>query len=109
AMASSVTSSAVSQLSSLSLHDALPIFSETALLLLACNSIAAQYTDISSRLQKIARLLIPHARNEEIIIRMCLNPGLAYDYAFARSEEHTSELQSLTKLVCRLLLADKHT
>ncbi len=59
------------------------VVSETVLLLLACNSVAAQYTDISSRLQKIARLLIPHARNEQVIIRMCLNPGLAYDYAFA--------------------------
>src|SRR5262249_56094938 len=27
----------------------------------------------------------------------------------ARSEEHTSELQSLTNLVCRLLLEKKHT
>src|SRR5829696_10097468 len=29
--------------------------------------------------------------------------------AFARSEEHTSELQSLTNLVCRLLLENKNT
>src|SRR5437016_7014695 len=29
--------------------------------------------------------------------------------AFARAEEHTSELQSLTKLVCRLLLVKKKT
>src|SRR5437016_10527508 len=28
-------------------------------------------------------------------------------YAYARSEEHTSELQSLTNLVCRLLLEKK--
>src|SRR5258706_4435868 len=28
--------------------------------------------------------------------------------AFYRSEEHTSELQSLTNLVCRLLLEKKH-
>src|SRR5258706_5151756 len=28
-------------------------------------------------------------------------------YAFHRSEEHTSELQSLTNLVCRLLLENK--
>src|SRR5438046_5615331 len=30
-----------------------------------------------------------------------------YDYTKARSEEHTSELQSLTNLVCRLLLEKK--
>src|SRR5438093_8539834 len=29
------------------------------------------------------------------------------DYAVPRSEEHTSELQSLTNLVCRLLLEKK--
>ncbi len=59
------------------------VVSETVLLLLACTSVAAQHTDIGSRLQKIARLLIPYARNEQVIISMCLNPGLAYDYAFA--------------------------
>src|SRR5258706_6987328 len=31
----------------------------------------------------------------------------ASDFARARSEEHTSELQSLTNLVCRLLLEKK--
>src|SRR5262249_59069262 len=33
-------------------------------------------------------------------------PGRPYDW---RSEEHTSELQSLTNLVCRLLLEKKKT
>src|SRR5437016_7244563 len=41
----------------------------------------------------------------------CSNsPGVAYANAFGsgyRSEEHTSELQSLTNLVCRLLLEKK--
>src|SRR5437016_9279002 len=32
---------------------------------------------------------------------------LAEDLQFPRSEEHTSELQSLTNLVCRLLLEKK--
>src|SRR5438046_8635218 len=31
----------------------------------------------------------------------------AYSFSNARSEEHTSELQSLTNLVCRLLLEKK--
>src|SRR5438046_6651529 len=34
---------------------------------------------------------------------------LAALYALRRSEEHTSELQSLTNLVCRLLLEKKKT
>src|SRR5438093_2336631 len=33
--------------------------------------------------------------------------GLGQDVELARSEEHTSELQSLTNLVCRLLLEKK--
>src|SRR5437016_9617100 len=34
--------------------------------------------------------------------------GVATDIGEVRSEEHTSELQSLTKLVCRLLLDKKN-
>src|SRR5437016_13713260 len=39
----------------------------------------------------------------------CIVGGLLrwHDAAIARSEEHTSELQSLTNLVCRLLLEKK--
>src|SRR5262249_57425355 len=35
-------------------------------------------------------------------------PRIARIFALARSEEHTSELQSLTNLVCRLLLEKKN-
>src|SRR5438046_6279063 len=35
------------------------------------------------------------------------HPASVMDMSFARSEEHTSELQSLTNLVCRLLLEKK--
>ena len=35
------------------------------------------------------------------------NIGLIYKTSFDRSEEHTSELQSLVNLVCRLLLEKK--
>src|SRR5438045_5507000 len=34
--------------------------------------------------------------------------GLGLDYVSCRSEEHTSELQSLRHLVCRLLLEKKN-
>src|SRR5437016_9597652 len=44
---------------------------------------------------------------------LCLvGAGFAHDAPFAfhaRSEEHTSELQSLTNLVCRLLLEKKNS
>src|SRR5437016_12477748 len=35
------------------------------------------------------------------------NPATAHMFIVNRSEEHTSELQSLTNLVCRLLLEKK--
>src|SRR5438046_9658799 len=37
----------------------------------------------------------------------CENLGVKFDNEHPRSEEHTSELQSLTNLVCRLLLEKK--
>src|SRR5258706_6633175 len=46
--------------------------------------------------------MIAHERGHQILAR---HPRLAKQVA--RSEEHTSELQSLTNLVCRLLLENK--
>src|SRR5688572_32564864 len=37
----------------------------------------------------------------------CRGTALGFDAAFRRSEEHTSELQSQSNLVCRLLLEKK--
>src|SRR5687767_15231187 len=39
--------------------------------------------------------------------RLVVDPQVALAAAFDRSEEHTSELQSLAYLVCRLLLEKK--
>src|SRR2546425_6808417 len=42
--------------------------------------------------------------------RLTVNPGPRWSLsAWYRSEEHTSELQSLAYLVCRLLLAKKNS
>src|SRR5437588_11185626 len=65
----------------LSLHDALPISSTVALA-----SSVARYTDQTSGVPEWPSLLMPPA---------------------SRSEEHTSELQSHSDLVCRLLLEKK--
>ena len=43
----------------------------------------------------------------EIGKAMALAKAMAMAMAMARSEEHTSELQSLVNLVCRLLLGKK--
>src|SRR5262245_64136473 len=69
------TDPATSEIYTLSLHDALPIFDEEDLRRAA------------------ARLVLPLRAQRE--------------HAAFRSEEHTSELQSLRHLVCRLLLEKK--
>src|SRR5438270_5059791 len=67
--------SRTSELYSLSLHDALPIFD-----------------------------LFGELRNARPRFRACLRVRAGKAGTAARSEEHTSELQSQSKLVCRLLL-----
>src|SRR6266567_8686951 len=68
---------ATTEIYTLSLHDALPI-----------NGLAATVVN-----QSLAGLTI--------------NPGTAIVAGTVRSEEHTSELQSQSNLVCRLLLEKK--
>src|SRR5437016_6812961 len=74
---------ATTEIYTLSLHDALPIFINSPTR--SCD----------------ARVILPSraARRTRSVIRSSRQP--------VRSEEHTSELQSLTNLVCRLLLEKK--
>src|SRR5437899_8775613 len=71
---------ATTEIYTLSLHDALPIL-----------SLRAQRSNLGSPTTRLLRRYAP--RNDS--------------YTFTRSEEHTSELQSLRHLVCRLLLEKK--
>src|SRR5207248_10557819 len=71
----------------LSLHDALPIFTYAAL---------APDADAQAR-----------ANRESAFLDSLGNAPDQVDSQFARSEEHTSELQSPYDLVCRLLLEKK--
>src|SRR5205823_8749729 len=94
--------SATTAISTLSLHDALPIFlrlcwrrpaaaaGATAKLAPAQIDYSLGYLMFKPRYIKHGHLLVRHA---EKLLR--------------RSEEHTSELQSLAYLVCRLLLEKK--
>src|SRR5262249_60413900 len=69
------------------------------------------FRSLLSRNQWIAVVLVFHlallqiAGEADVVMRSEHQAGV---FAFQRSEEHTSELQSLTNLVCRLLLEKKN-
>src|SRR5947199_10838954 len=71
---------ATTEIYTLSLHDALPIYQ--------------------------VKFLVSFRNNREIIIAVTLHHWQKFFHL--RSEEHTSELQSLRHLVCRLLLEKKN-
>src|SRR5437016_12712067 len=79
---------ATTEIYTLSLHDALPIFHK-ALLEISRNGITS-VQDMDGGSAGTRQRLFRH-----------------YQHLARRSEEHTSELQSLTNLVCRLLLEKK--
>lgn len=58
------------------------VISETALLLYA-SSKAAHLPEVGARIRCVAELLIPHARSERILLGLCLEPALAWEYAQA--------------------------
>jgi len=58
------------------------VISETAVLLFAASA-AAGHDDVREHIDRVARLLIPHARSENILARLCLEPTLALDYSLA--------------------------
>src|SRR2546430_8947259 len=80
---------ATTEIYTLSLHDALPI---------SCHSLGAN----------IGAQLDTSKATMGVTCEACHGPGLKHVQAMeARSEEHTSELQSQSNLVCRLLLEKK--
>src|SRR2546423_10785277 len=78
---------ATTEIYTLSLHDALPI-----LRVIADHSRATTFL--------MADGILPGNEGRSYVLRKIMRPSL-------RSEEHTSELQSLAYLVCRLLLEKK--
>src|SRR5690242_21704737 len=83
------TDTATTQIYTLSLHDALPIFASSGYVVLKVRIFSTTTARASSSPRR-------HA-SAKASIRL------------ARSEEHTSELQSHVNLVCRLLLEKKNT
>src|SRR5690606_41534342 len=95
-----LTDTAPTQIYTLSLHDALPIFgvSNEAHKSAAPNSGAGQHpTDT----------VVDSERPNTVSNATSTPPTASASTASARSEEHTSELQSRENLVCRLLLEKK--
>src|SRR5205814_10385619 len=94
--------------STLSLHDALPISSRRtgtpAATMPCCEGWGQNHSSIGRARVKnttpIRHISAPPSRN-------AAQPPRAARSARPRSEEHTSELQSLRHLVCRLLLEKK--
>src|SRR5687767_15535678 len=86
---------ATTEIYTLSLHDALPIFELGG----EGDERLHHHVDVLQRLARPLDLLLQRLRR--------LRRGRAVEELEARSEEHTSELQSLAYLVCRLLLENK--
>src|SRR5262249_56447298 len=96
------------QLLPLSLHDALPIFCRWAPC--ARHAASRMRTSRSSAEAVESREFLPSTRKGNSVLpeptrrRSWPNESSPPKRPWKRSEEHTSELQSLTNLVCRLLL-----
>src|SRR5205823_14163873 len=102
----SLNSSTTTDIYTLSLHDALPI--SVQLMILPASLPVCNEPKDSAMLMKPLRQLAPTWTD-------CLPVSRRYarfsrrtsSFWMGRSEEHTSELQSLAYLVCRLLLEKK--
>src|SRR2546425_6979360 len=88
---------ATTEIYTLSLHDALPIWGVTSLVGLAITVVV------------LAEFVVPGILSgaSPLVISVLGALMIAVASIYLRSEEHTSELQSLAYLVCRLLLEKK--
>jgi uncharacterized protein DUF6895 len=58
------------------------VISESGLLLLAAST-ASRYPEVDERLRDVAERLVPHARSDRILLGICTQPALAWEYAQA--------------------------
>src|SRR5262249_62210162 len=96
---------ATTELSTLSLHDALPISSVDCIIVARPTQSAVLYQQMLGR----GTRTYPGKTDCLVldVVGVSTHETIGFPRICARSEEHTSELQSLTNLVCRLLLEKK--
>src|SRR5207247_9385847 len=92
---------ATPEIYTLSLHDALPISGEVGLVEVRRREMGGEQGEALREGLRFRRQLRRLPREPRQIELRVIEAG------FARSEEHTSELQSRVDLVCRLLLEKK--
>src|SRR5262245_64618834 len=90
----------------LSLHDALPILQTTMVWWLGLCGVSLLNVAVWLVAASVD-LPATHYRFWQLVLSGVYVAGCAFRSLFPRSEEHTSELQSLRHLVCRLLLEKK--
>jgi hypothetical protein len=61
------------------------LISETAFLLYAASQISSSHgmRDVKVKVDRVAKRLLPHARSERLLLGLCLEPTLVWDYAQA--------------------------
>src|SRR2546426_9325762 len=94
---------ATTEIYTLSLHDALPI-SEVREEHLRVLVRAGRRDDVDIHAADLVHLVVDDLREDQLLAEP---EGIVAPAVEARSEEHTSELQSPCNLVCRLLLEKK--
>src|SRR5262249_57883686 len=101
----SLNDTATTEISTLSLHDALPIYAVTQTEVLKPDVISM---DINMpHMDGLQATEIIMSSNPRPILIVSSEAVHVRHVDVHRSEEHTSELQSLTNIVCRLLLEKK--
>src|SRR5690606_41259836 len=96
----SVDRSSTTAIYTLSLHDALPIWVVPEVMLSSPLSIGERIIGV---------IAVRDYKNPEAYVQTDIEILHFISNQVARSEEHTSELQSRENLVCRLLLEKKNT
>src|SRR2546430_10492525 len=99
---------APTEIYTLPLHDALPIFQRRALARATEVRLAAAAVRIAERVSAARAVAASHRHDHRVAAPHPLSDGVQGSVATDRSEEHTSELQSQSNLVCRLLLAKQN-